>query len=172
MVLFLIISPEQPSSGQDIPILSKKGFTFLHFGNPEHAKNLPKRPFFINILQQEAYNKLNFPIKKTMFIAQRLYEGITLANKGNIGLITYMRTDSIRVSDEAKSEAKKYIEEHYGKDFAKLAQNFKKGKNKIKNVKIQDAHESIRPTYVFSHPESIKKYLTNDQYKLYNLIWR
>jgi DNA topoisomerase-1 len=83
-----------------------------------------------------------------------------------------MRTDSIRVSDEAKSEAKKYIEEHYGKDFAKSSQKFKKGENKTKNVKIQDAHESIRPTYVFNHPESIKKYLTNDQYKLYNLIWQ
>jgi len=137
----------------------------------KESKN-PQPPFTTSTLQQEAYNKLNFPIKKTMFIAQQLYEGITLGNKGNIGLITYMRTDSIRVSDEAKSEAKKYIEEHYGKDFAKLAQNLKKGKNKIKNVKIQDAHESIRPTYVFSHPESIKKHLTNDQYKLYNLIWQ
>jgi DNA topoisomerase-1 len=137
----------------------------------KESKN-PQPPFTTSTLQQEAYNKLNFPIKKTMFIAQQLYEGITLGNKGNIGLITYMRTDSIRVSDEAKSEAKKYIEEHYGKDFAKLAQILKKGKSKIKNVKIQDAHESIRPTYVFSHPESIQKYLTNDQYKLYNLIWQ
>jgi len=132
----------------------------------------PHPPFTTSTLQQEAYNKLNFPIKKTMFIAQQLYEGINLGNKGNIGLITYMRTDSIRVSDEAKNEAKKYIEEHYGKDFAQLSQNLKTGKNKIKNVKIQDAHESIRPTYVFNHPESIKKYLTNDQYKLYNLIWQ
>ena len=132
----------------------------------------PHPSFTTSTLQQEAYNKLNFPIKKTMFIAQQLYEGITLGNKGNIGLITYMRTDSIRVSDEAKNEAKKYIEEHYGKDFAQLSQNLKTGKNKIKNVKIQDAHESIRPTYVFNHPESIKKYLTNDQYKLYNLIWQ
>jgi len=137
----------------------------------KESKN-PQPPFTTSTLQQEAYNKLNFPIKKTMFIAQQLYEGITLGNKGNIGLITYMRTDSIRVSDEAKREAKKYIEEHYGKDFAKLAQILKKGKSKIKNVKIQDAHESIRPTYVFSHPESTKKYLTNDQYKLYNLIWQ
>jgi len=137
----------------------------------KESKN-PQPPFTTSTLQQEAYNKLNFPIKKTMFLAQKLYEGITLGNKGNIGLITYMRTDSIRVSDEAKSEAKKYIEEHYGKDFAKSSQNLKKEKNKIKNVKIQDAHESIRPTYVFNHPESIKKYLTNDQYKLYNLIWQ
>ncbi len=133
----------------------------------KESKN-PPPPFTTSTLQQEAYNKFNFPIKKTMFIAQKLYEGITLGNKGNIGLITYMRTDSVRVSDEAKSEAKKYIEEHYGKDFAKSSQNFKKGKN----VKIQDAHESIRPTYVFNHPGSVKKYLTNDQYKLYNLIWQ
>ncbi|TET10199.1 MAG: type I DNA topoisomerase [Candidatus Atribacteria bacterium] len=137
----------------------------------KESKN-PPPPFTTSTLQQEAYNKFNFPIKKTMFIAQKLYEGITLGNKGNIGLITYMRTDSVRVSDEAKSEAKKYIEEHYGKDFAKSSQNLRKGKNKIKNVKIQDAHESIRPTYVFNHPGSVKKYLTNDQYKLYNLIWQ
>ena len=137
----------------------------------KESKN-PQPPFTTSTLQQEAYNKLNFPIKKTMFIAQQLYEGITLGNKGNIGMITYMRTDSIRVSDEAKCEAKKYIEEHYGKDFAKLSQNLKEVKNKIKNIKIQDAHESIRPTYVLNHPESIKKYLTNDQYKLYNIIWQ
>jgi len=137
----------------------------------KESKN-PQPSFTTSTLQQDAYNKLNFPIKKTMFIAQQLYEGITLGNKGNIGLITYMRTDSVRVSDEAKNEAKKYIEEHYGKDFAKSSQNLSKEKNKIKNVKIQDAHESIRPTYVFNHPESIKKYLTNDQYKLYNLIWQ
>jgi DNA topoisomerase-1 len=137
----------------------------------KESKN-PQPSFTTSTLQQEAYNKLNFPIKKAMFIAQQLYEGITLGNKGNIGLITYMRTDSVRVSDEAKTEAKKYIEEHYGKDFAKSSQNLKKEKNKIKNVKIQDAHESIRPTYVFNYPESVKKYLTNDQYKLYNLIWQ
>jgi DNA topoisomerase-1 len=145
-----------------------------------YIKNINKKkesknsqpPFTTSTLQQEANNKLNFPIKKTMFLAQQLYEGVTVGNKGNIGLITYMRTDSIRVSDEAKNEARKYIEEHYGKDFAELSRSFKKGKKEIKNVKIQDAHESIRPTYVFNYPELIKKYLTNDQYKLYNLIWR
>jgi len=137
----------------------------------KESKN-PPPPFTTSTLQQEAYNKLNFPIKKTMLLAQQLYEGITLGTKGNIGLITYMRTDSVRVSDEAKSEAKKYIEEHFGKDFAKSSQSLKKGENKIKNVRIQDAHESIRPTYIFNHPESIRKYLTNDQYRLYNLIWK
>jgi len=139
--------------------------------NKKEFKN-PYPAFTTSTLQQEAYNKLNFPIKKAMLIAQQLYEGINLGSKGNTGLITYMRTDSVRVSDEAKSEAKKYIEKNYGKEFAKSSQNIKKGKNKAKKVNIQDAHESIRPTYVFNHPESIRKYLTNDQYKLYNLIWQ
>lgn len=132
----------------------------------------PQPPFITSTLQQEGFNRLYFSIKKTMSIAQQLYEGINLGNKGNIGLITYMRTDSVRVADEAKSEAKKYIEEHYGKEFAKSFQNSEKGKDKIGKANIQDAHESIRPTYVLNHPESIKKYLTNDQYKLYNLIWQ
>jgi DNA topoisomerase-1 len=132
----------------------------------------PQPSFTTSSLQQEAYNKLNFPIKKSMIIAQQLYEGIALGNKGNVGLITYMRTDSIRVSNEAKSEAKKYIEEKYGKNFAKSFQNFEKNKKKIKNKTIQDAHESIRPTSVFNQPDLIKKYLSNDQYKLYSLIWQ
>lgn len=132
----------------------------------------PQPSFTTSSLQQEGYNKLNFSIKKSMIIAQQLYEGIALGNKGNIGLITYMRTDSIRVSNEAKSEAKKYIEEKYGKNFAKSFENFEKDKKKIKNKTIQDAHESIRPTSVFNQPDLIKKYLSNDQYKLYSLIWQ
>lgn len=132
----------------------------------------PQPSFTTSSLQQEAYNKLIFPIKKSMIIAQQLYEGIALGNKGNVGLITYMRTDSIRVSNEAKSDAKKYIEEKYGKNFAKSFQNFEKDKKKIKNKTIQDAHESIRPTSVFNQPDLIKKYLSNDQYKLYSLIWQ
>ena len=132
----------------------------------------PQPSFTTSSLQQEGYNKLNFPIKKSMIIAQQLYEGIALGNKGNVGLITYMRTDSIRVSNEAKSEAKKYIEEKYGKKFAKSFENIEKDKKKIKNKTIQDAHESIRPTSVFNQPDLIKKYLSNDQYKLYSLIWQ
>jgi DNA topoisomerase I len=132
----------------------------------------PQPSFTTSTLQQEGYNKLNFPIKKSMIIAQQLYEGIALGNKGNVGLITYMRTDSIRVSNEAKSDAKKYIEEKYGKNFAKSFENFEKDKKKIKNKTIQDAHESIRPTSVFNQPDLIKKYLSNDQYKLYSLIWQ
>ncbi|NCO24701.1 MAG: type I DNA topoisomerase [Candidatus Infernicultor aquiphilus] len=132
----------------------------------------PQPSFTTSSLQQEGYNKLNFSIKKSMIIAQQLYEGIALGDKGNVGLITYMRTDSIRVSNEAKSEAKKYIEEKYGKKFAKSFENFEKDKKKIKNKTIQDAHESIRPTSVFNQPDLIKKYLSNDQYKLYSLIWQ
>lgn len=132
----------------------------------------PQPSFTTSSLQQEAYHKLFFSIKKSMIIAQQLYEGIALGNKGNVGLITYMRTDSIRVSNEAKSEAKKYIEEKYGKNFAKSFENIEKDKKKIKNKTIQDAHESIRPTSVFNQPDLIKKYLSNDQYKLYSLIWQ
>lgn len=132
----------------------------------------PQPSFTTSSLQQEGYNRLNFSIKKSMIIAQQLYEGIALGNKGNVGLITYMRTDSIRVSNEAKSDAKKYIEEKYGKNFAKSFENFEKDKKKIKNKTIQDAHESIRPTSVFNQPDLIKKYLSNDQYKLYSLIWQ
>ena len=132
----------------------------------------PQPPFTTSTLQQEGFNRLYFSIKKTMSVAQQLYEGINLGSKGNIGLITYMRTDSVRVADEAKSDAKKYIEENYGKEFAKSFQNSEKVNSKIGKANIQDAHESIRPTYVLNHPESIKKYLTNDQYKLYNLIWK
>ena len=132
----------------------------------------PQPSFTTSSLQQEAYHKLYFSIKKSMIIAQQLYEGIALGNKGNVGLITYMRTDSIRVSNEAKSEAKKYIEGKYGKNFAKSFENIEKDKKKIKNKTIQDAHESIRPTSVFNQPDLIKKYLSNDQYKLYSLIWQ
>jgi len=149
-------------------------------GQEIYVKNIEKKKEFKNpspsfttsSLQQEAYNKLNFPIKKTMIIAQQLYEGITLGERGSTGLITYMRTDSLRVSDEAKNEAKKYIEGEYGKEFVRPIQVSKKNINKEKNKKIQDAHESIRPTSIFNHPELIKKFLKNDQYKLYNLIWQ
>jgi len=149
-------------------------------GQEIYVKNIEKKKEFKNpfpsfttsSLQQEAYNKLNFPIKKTMIIAQQLYEGITLGERGSTGLITYMRTDSLRVSDEAKNEAKRYIEGEYGKEFARPIQVSMKNINKEKNKKIQDAHESIRPTSIFNHPELIKRFLKNDQYKLYNLIWQ
>ncbi|EYE89330.1 hypothetical protein Q428_03370 [Fervidicella metallireducens AeB] len=131
----------------------------------EKRKN-PLPPFTTSTLQQEAYKKLNFTTKKTMSIAQQLYEGIEIKKHGSVGLITYMRTDSVRVSEEAQINAKNFINSFFGEKYiAKSPRNFKTKKN------IQDAHEAIRPTYVEMNPEEIKDSLTNDQYKLYKLIW-
>ena len=151
--------------------IRKQDFYIKNIEKKKELKN-PPPPFTTSTLQQEAYNRLNFPIKKTMLIAQKLYEGIVLGERGSTGLITYMRTDSLRVSDEIKKEAKKYIEDNYGKEYVRPIHLSKKDSNKIKGAKIQDAHEAIRPTSAFNHPESIKEFLDNDQYKLYNLIWQ
>ena len=126
-------------------------------------------PFTTSTLQQEAAKSLNFSTRKTMLIAQQLYEGIDLKDRGTVGLITYLRTDSTRVSEEADNLAKEYIEETYGKDFV-----IKDGQTKEKkdDKKVQDAHEAIRPTYVTYTPADIKEYLSRDQFRLYQLIWR
>ncbi len=123
-----------------------------------------KFPFITSTLQQEASTKLGFPAKKTMSIAQKLYEGIDIGTE-TVGLITYMRTDSIRLSDEYIGSAYKYIEEHYGKNYIGYVKKTKKTEN------VQDAHEAIRPTSVLRNPEEIKEYLSTDQYKLYRLIY-
>ena len=131
----------------------------------EKKRNAPN-PFITSTLQQEAYRKLGFTTKKTMMIAQQLYEGIDIKGEGTTGLVTYIRTDSTRVSDEARKDAARYITEKYGKDYlgAEAKQN-KSGK------KIQDAHEAIRPSSVLREPDTIKDSLEKDQYKLYKLIW-
>jgi len=127
------------------------------------VKKKPPEPFKTSTLQQEAYGKLGFSVGKTMMIAQQLYEGIE-TNEGHIAFITYMRTDSTRISDIAKEEALNFIEEKFGKDF--------KGDYKaVKKGKIQDAHEAIRPTNVYMTPDKAKNLMNNDQYKLYKLIW-
>ena len=131
-------------------------------------KSAPK-PFTTSMLQQEAANRLSFTTKKTMSIAQELYEGIDIENEGTVGLISYIRTDSKRISEEAKEKSKEYILEALGEDYYKP--DFDKGKEK-KKKKVQDAHEAIRPTSVIRTPDSIKSSLTKDQFKLYNLIWR
>ena len=123
-----------------------------------------KYPFTTSTLQQEASNKLNFTSKKTMSVAQRLYEGVTLANE-TVGLITYMRTDSIRMSDEFIKSTYAYINENYGKEYV----GYVKVSNKTDNV--QDAHEAIRPTSINRRPEDIKEFLTPDEYKLYHIIY-
>ncbi|MCD6267308.1 MAG: type I DNA topoisomerase [Thermotogaceae bacterium] len=127
------------------------------------VRKKPPEPFKTSTLQQEAYSKLGFSVGKTMMIAQQLYEGIE-TNEGHIAFITYMRTDSTRISDIAKEEALRFIEERFGEDF--------KGDYKaVKKGKIQDAHEAIRPTNVYMTPEKAKNLMNNDQYKLYKLIW-
>ncbi|SEP56788.1 type I DNA topoisomerase [Piscibacillus halophilus] len=134
--------------------------------NKRERKRNPSLPFTTSSLQQEAFRKLNFRAKKTMMIAQQLYEGINLGGReGTTGLITYMRTDSTRISETAKSEARDWINEQYGKDF--LGPN-RKAKN---SEGAQDAHEAIRPTSPKRAPSNIKDKLSRDQYRLYKLIW-
>jgi DNA topoisomerase-1 len=132
------------------------------------TKKSPSPPFTTSSLQQDANRQLNFSTKKTMMIAQQLYEGVEIEDQGTSGLITYIRTDSFRISDEAKQEAAEYLEDSYGKDYVNISRVFK---TKKKND-IQDAHEAIRPSTVYNHPDRIKESLTNDQYKLYRLIWK
>ncbi|KJR43245.1 DNA topoisomerase I [Candidatus Magnetoovum chiemensis] len=129
-------------------------------------KRSPSPPFITSTLQQEAYKKLRYSAKKTMSIAQKLYEGIELGEDGSVGLITYMRTDSTRIAEEAQKWAKELIIEKYGKDYAPEKPN----KYKVK-ASAQEAHEAIRPTYKEYEPEIIKKFLTREQYSLYRLIW-
>ena len=128
----------------------------------------PSPPFITSTLQREASSKLGYGVAKTMQIAQKLYEGIELGSDGAVGLITYMRTDSVRISDDAQVAAKEFIVENYGEKYYPETPNdyVKAGK---KNV--QDAHEAIRPSYPSRTPQSIKSYLTSEQYRLYKLIW-
>ena len=124
-----------------------------------------KYPFTTSTLQQEASTKLGFPARKTMSVAQKLYEGIDLGDE-TVGLITYMRTDSIRLSDDFVRPALKYIEEEYGKEYVGHVKQAKKNDN------VQDAHEGIRPTSVLREPTKIKSHLSNDEFKLYSLIYK
>ncbi len=124
-------------------------------------------PFITSTLQQEASKILNFSTQKTMRIAQQLYEGIDIKGKGTVGLITYLRTDSTRISDDAEVMARQYIESTYGE-----AYNAKKESDKKNSKKIQDAHEAIRPTYLELTPVIVKESLSREQFRLYQLIWK
>ncbi|WP_300348093.1 type I DNA topoisomerase [Clostridium sp.] len=132
----------------------------------EKNKN-PLAPFTTSTLQQEASKKLNYMTKKTMSVAQQLYEGVEVKKFGIVGLITYMRTDSVRISNEAQEKALNFIKENYGEEYIPSEPRVYRGKKNI-----QDAHEAIRPTYVEITPEIAKENLSNDQYKLYALIWK
>lgn len=147
-------------------VLEKLGKDYKIESINQTAKNKKSKfPFITSTLQQEASTKLGFPAKKTMSIAQKLYEGIELDN-GPVGLITYMRTDSVRLSDDFTKPALKYISDNYGSEYVGYIKKSKKTEN------VQDAHEAIRPTSILREPLKIKKFLSNDEFKLYSLIYK
>ncbi|WP_066173014.1 type I DNA topoisomerase [Bacillus marinisedimentorum] len=146
--------------------LDGKRFQIKSVTKKERKRN-PAQPFTTSSLQQEAARKLNFRAKKTMMLAQQLYEGIDLGKKeGTVGLITYMRTDSTRISETASKEAADFITGNYGEQF--IGKGKKQGK---KQAAAQDAHEAVRPTSALRSPKEIKSYLSRDQFRLYKLIW-
>ena len=145
--------------------LEKGEFVVAGIKKGKKVKN-PLPPFTTSTLQQEASKKLNFMTKRTMSVAQVLYEGVEVKGHGTVGLITYMRTDSVRISEEAQGKALEFIKSTYGEEYSPEKPREYKGKKNI-----QDAHEAIRPTYVEITPEVAKANLTSEQYKLYTLIW-
>lgn len=146
--------------------LNGNKFTVEKVTKKERKRN-PAVPFTTSSLQQEAARKLNFRAKKTMMLAQQLYEGIDLGKKeGTVGLITYMRTDSTRISEVAQTEAHEYITSNYGTEYTK-----EQNRKEKKNANAQDAHEAVRPTSTHREPGSLKEHLSRDQLRLYKLIW-
>ncbi len=145
--------------------LKKANYKVDDIKKSERIKKSPL-PFTTSTLQQEASKRLNFSTSKTMSLAQQLYEGVDVKGYGTIGLITYLRTDSTRVSDEAVADAKKYISENYSSKYVSKYVNSKKS-----SAKVQDAHEAIRPANVELNPVVVKDSLSRDQFRLYNLIW-
>ena len=157
--------PNEPKTRDHVERLRAGVYTVKQIEKKERKRN-PLPPFITSRLQQDASRKLRFSAKKTMMIAQQLYEGIELGPAGPAGLITYMRTDSTRVAQEAIEEARRFIAGHLGKEYVPSKPQIypsKKG--------VQDAHEAIRPTSVIRTPEAVKAYLSKDHYQLYKLIW-
>lgn len=146
--------------------IRQETFRVLEVKKGERVKKAPL-PFTTSTLQQEASKALNFPISKTMRIAQQLYEGVSVKGEGTVGLITYLRTDSVRISEEADAQAGAYITEAYGERYAATQHTAKSG-----GAKIQDAHEAIRPSDIRRTPAAVKESLTRDQFRLYQLIWK
>jgi DNA topoisomerase-1 len=158
------VSTEAQSAGL-VEKLKTAPFVVVRVEKKE-TKRSPSPPFTTSKLQQEASRKLSFSAKKTMSVAQKLYEGIELGPEGSVGLITYMRTDSFRIADEALKEARSYIRENYNPDYLPAKARI------FKNTgTAQDAHEAIRPSSMAYKPQDIKAYLSNDQFRLYQLIW-
>ncbi|HYW46238.1 MAG TPA: type I DNA topoisomerase [Bryobacteraceae bacterium] len=155
----------QEASGEVLSQLDGAEYLVKSVGTREKRRN-PVAPFITSTLQQESSRKLRFSVKRTMMLAQRLYEGIEIGKEGAVGLITYMRTDSTRVSDDALADARHYIAERYGKEFVPDAPNVYRSKKDA-----QDAHEAIRPTSMAFTPDLVERYLAEDEMKLYRLIW-
>ena len=173
-----IVAKLMDKNGEKIEITSKeqmdaalaelkdKDFNVTDIKKGERTKKAPL-PFTTSTLQQEASKALNFQISKTMRIAQQLYEGVDIKGQGTVGIITYLRTDSVRISEEADAAARTFVEETYGDSYVSAGETGKKS-----NAKIQDAHEAIRPTDINRIPSEIKESLSRDQFRLYQLIWK
>jgi DNA topoisomerase-1 len=162
--------PDLPNEDEINKILTdmEKGRYIITRVKRGERRRKPSAPFITSTLQQEASRRLGFTAKRTMSLAQQLYEGLDVGNGGTTGLITYMRTDSTNVSDQAQAEVRKYIQDTYGNDF--LPESAPKYRTSAKSA--QEAHEAIRPTSVLRLPEKVKTYLNRDQYRLYLLIWQ
>lgn len=158
--------PNESRASSIVESVKNEKFTVSSVERKERKKNaLP--PFITSTLQQEAARKLRFSVKKTMMLAQKLYEGIELGKEGPVGLITYMRTDSVRISENALNEAREIIKGTYGDEYLPQKPNAFKVKKSA-----QDAHEAIRPTYAGKLPDSVKQFLPDDEFQLYKLIWQ
>jgi DNA topoisomerase I len=157
--------PDEKSSQAILDQISESEFIVQSVTNREKRRN-PVPPFITSTLQQEAARKLRFSVKRTMMLAQRLYEGVELGTEGSVGLITYMRTDSTRVSNDALEEVRGFVQERFGKPYLPETANVYRSKKDA-----QDAHEAIRPTSALRSPELVEKFLAEDELKLYRLIW-
>lgn len=163
-------TPTLDSKAAVDPLVSDMEAAAYHIGSIKRGerKRNPSAPYTTSTLQQEASRRLGFTTKRTMVLAQQLYEGIDVGNGGAVGLITYMRTDSTNISDIAQKEARQFIADRYGEEF--LPEDMPAYNGKVRGA--QEAHEAIRPTSVLRQPEGLKKNLSHDQYRLYRLIWQ
>ncbi len=156
----------EEESKKIVDALRKAAWTVRSVDKRERRRS-PAPPFTTSKFQQDASRKLRFSVKRSMMIAQRLYEGVDLGDEGTVGLITYMRTDSVRVAGEALGEVRQYIGSEYGAPYLPETPNSYKSKKEA-----QEAHEAIRPTSAMRHPETVKQFLREDEYKVYKLIWQ
>ena len=147
-------------------ILEKEEFRVLSVQKKERQRK-PQAPFTTSKLQQEAYTRLGFSAARTMRVAQGLYEGVEIGSEGSVGLITYLRTDSVNIAESARKEANQFVKEKFGKDYLPKVPNFYRSKKGA-----QEAHEAIRPTSAYREPDQVKSFLSEEQFKLYDLIWR